>query len=100
MPREHDWSRPHFFAHDICRTCKQPRAGNVASTECPGSPVRTDDRGNLFTAVEATLIDYFETAVPGATVLQEASEWYAEIEGHRVFITAMALAVAEGLQTP
>ena len=96
---DHQWHRPDFFARDICKVCKQPRRlGGALIADCPGAPIRTDDGRNLFVTVERALVDYFEAAVPGAEVLQEASEWYAEIEGRRVFITGMALAVLEHME--
>lgn len=92
--REHDWTRQNFFSRDVCRTCHAVRG---AIGPCPGSPVRIDGQNNLFVMIESAATDYFDAL--GYTTFQEASEWYADIEGRSFSLSALALDIARQLET-
>lgn len=88
-PREHHWHRPHFFSAAICRRCGTPkRDGN--KLECWPPP--------NFSLIEKTLVDYFDTT--NRTTIQEASEWYLDIEGRRISLSELAMVVAQELARP
>lgn len=55
------------------------------------------DRQRDFLAAERALVDYIDRAVPDATTVFEFGEWYAEIKGRRISLSAMALAAAKTL---
>lgn len=92
----HDWHRPNLFNRDVCAACQALRYSPQGALACPGGVVRVELPGNVFGAIERKLVGYFDEAVPGAVTLQEASEWYAEVGGERISLSALALAIAQG----
>lgn len=85
----HVWTRPNYFASDKCGNCGTDKRYAAAANPCPKADRM---KGNLFTSIERTVIDFFD-AIPAATTLQEASEWYAELGGRRVSISALAIKI-------
>lgn len=53
---------------------------------------------SAFLTTERTAVDYFDAAVPHAETLYEEGEWYAQIEGRRFSLSALALAIAQALE--
>ena len=91
---EHYWTRPHFYARDICKKCFQPRGFVGTSAPCPGSPSR-NAKPNFFSIVERTLVDYFDTT--GGDTIQEEDEWYLESGVRRVCLSELAMVIARKL---
>ena len=58
-----------------------------------------NERAGAFAIIERRLVDYFDATLPadGQTIL-EHDIWYAEIGGHRIDLSATALAVAQALE--
>ena len=97
--REHAWHRPHFHGPDFCRDCGAGRYSYRAKLPCPGAPMRPVAPTFLFGAVERTLVDYLDATLPrGSFTFEEAGTWYAEIEGYRVELSALALAITQEVE--
>lgn len=57
------------------------------------------ERAGSFAVIERSLVDYFDATLPAdAATIFEFDVWYAELGGHRIDLSATALAVAQALE--